>query len=53
MYFLTFFFNISTLDTDTVFVLLQPPLERHGKVVFGQGSAEPLPFLLELAHGES
>jgi len=47
MYFLTFL-DLETVDTKAMFTLLQPPLEGSGEVVFGEGTDDPLPRVLEL-----
>jgi len=50
MYFLTFL-DLETADTKTLFILLQPPLEGSGEVVFGESTDDPLPCVLELLLG--
>jgi len=44
MYFLTFL-DLETVDTKSLFTLLQPPLEGSGEVVFGEGTDDPLPLV--------
>ena len=46
MYFLTFL-DLETVDTKALFTLLQPPLEGSGEVVFGEGTDDPLPRVLD------
>ncbi len=51
MYFLTFL-DIEIVDPNVLFASLQPTLERHGEVVFGQRPDDPLPLHLELVLGQ-
>ena len=50
MYFLTFL-DLKTGDTKALFILLQPPMEGSGEVVFGEFTDDPLPRVLELPLG--
>jgi hypothetical protein len=52
MYFLAFL-GMVNVDLNTLFPLLQPPLERLGKVIFGQCPYDPLPLCLELVQGQN
>ena len=51
MYFLTFL-DLETDNTKAFFTLLPPPLEGSGEVVFGVGTDDPLPHVLEFTRGQ-
>ncbi len=46
------FLHLVTIDLNTLFSSLQPPLGRRGEVVFGQCPYDPLPLCLELLQGQ-